>query len=85
MRVKLTRRFSKDYHRLPKRVQAQVKKAIKRFKKDWRHPSLRIKKVWGKKDLWEGRITRFYRFTFTIEDNIIFLVSVGPHNKTLKK
>ena len=85
MRVEVTSRFAKHYHRLPSKVQAQVKKAIGYLKEDWHHPSLRVKKVRGKKDLWEGRVTRFYRLTFTIEEGVIFLETVGPHNKAFKK
>jgi len=44
------------------------------------HPSLRVKRIQGTKNRWEGSVTMKYRFTFElIEDTIIFR-AIGTHD-----
>ena len=38
------------------------------------------KKMKGKGNIWEGCITREYRFTFEIIDDLFKLRRIGPHN-----
>lgn len=45
---------------------------------------MKAKKIQGKEDIWEGRVDRFYRFTFTIEADVIILRSIGPHDEALR-
>jgi mRNA-degrading endonuclease RelE of RelBE toxin-antitoxin system len=61
--------FKRAYDQLPKEIQEKVIKAFELFKENSRHPSLVVKKVKGTNDIWEGRIDRFYRFTFQYIDN----------------
>ena len=51
-----------------------------RYRDTTRHPSLCIKQIKGKGDIWEGSITREYRFTFEIIDDLYKLRRIGPHN-----
>lgn len=60
------------FYQLPKEVQEKTIKAFALFKENSRHPSLVIKKIKGVDDIWEGRIDRFYRFTFQYLDNPAF-------------
>ena len=54
------------------------------------HPSLRIKKVKGEyftkgyDNIFEGRITRDYRFFFLIETDAYVLLRCGRHEEYLK-
>ena len=52
---------------------------------DLRHPGLRAKKVSGLDDVWEGRVDIHYRFTFQINEGMIYLRSVGLHDILRKK
>ena len=61
--------FIKSYVALSRDVQKKVLKAIKLFQENSRHPDLGIKKLQGAKDIWEGRIDQFYRFTFEYRKN----------------
>ncbi len=56
--------FNKAYKALPHNIQLKVKKAFNLFQQNPNHPSLGVKKIKGREDLWEGRIDQFYRFTF---------------------
>ena len=48
------------------------------------HPSLSIKKMQDPRNIWEGRVTESYRFTFQIEEDTYILRKVGTHD-ILKK
>ena len=75
-----TRRFTGDYANLPESVRPSAEKAIEIFISNPHHPSLRTRKMVGFENIWEGRISDSYRFTFTISDGIYYLRRVGPHD-----
>lgn len=77
--------FKQDYKKLSLNIQKQADKKIIFLITNPRHPSLRIKRVQGTKDIWEGRITKNIRFTFqTVKDTYI-LRRIGKHNEVLRK
>jgi mRNA-degrading endonuclease RelE of RelBE toxin-antitoxin system len=76
--------FKKDYRRLPTEIQKQVDKALHLFAEDPRHPSLQVKKIRGTENIWEGRLSLAYRFTFNWESDLVTLRRVGTHD-ILKK
>jgi hypothetical protein len=45
------------------------------------HPSLHAKKYDESKDLWQARVTKDWRFYFTIADDIYRIEKVIPHPK----
>ncbi len=47
---------------------------------NWMHPGLRIKKMQGYQNVWEGRITRGYRFTFEWQEENLILRRTGKHD-----
>jgi hypothetical protein len=55
MKIKAYKRFLKAYQNLPDNVQRKVDKQIGLLSRDFRHPSLHIKKIKGKERIWEGR------------------------------
>jgi mRNA-degrading endonuclease RelE of RelBE toxin-antitoxin system len=80
MKYRRAPKFKKSVDKLPDDIKKKVQKAFDLFQKDPNHPSLRIKKMEGLKDTWEGRINIQYRFIFEYgEDEIIFL-NIGPHD-----
>lgn len=72
--------FDNDYARLPTPIQKRVDKKLTLFVQNPRHPSLRVKKMEGHEDIWEGRISDDYRFTFRIVGETYWLRHVGPHD-----
>jgi mRNA-degrading endonuclease RelE of RelBE toxin-antitoxin system len=81
MKLQPTERFAKEYERLPRRLQHQVDKALGFLLENPRHPSLQIKKIKGHENRWEGRVTRHYRFIFSVESDTYHLLRVGTHDR----
>ena len=72
--------FDQDYQALPKTIQDLVDRKLKIFLQNAYHPSLRIKKMKDPREIWEGRITKSYHFTFQIREDIYILRRVGTHD-----
>ena len=83
MKLFFTKTFVRDYRKLPQEIQEAVDKQLGLLLVNSRHPSLNIKKMNDPRDIWEGRITYSYRFTFHIEGDSYILRKVGTHD-TLK-
>ena len=80
MKLLTTSSFDADYAALPTNMQDLVQKKLELFVANPRHLSLRVKKMEGPRNIWEGRITRNYRFTFQIESDVCILRRIGTHN-----
>ena len=85
MKYRRTESFKKAYDKLPAELQEKAKTAFSLFKQNQRHPSLGIKKMKGREEIWEGRLTEGYRFTFHYERDAtgeLWCVfrNIGPHN-----
>ena len=80
MKVQTPGPFDKDYQSLPETVQAQAEKQLTTLLENPHHPSLRIKKIKGHPYVWEGRITKSYRFTFQIVGEVYLLRRIGTHD-----
>ena len=80
MRILTTKPFDKDYEALPEKIKSLTDQKLCLLLQNPRHPSLQIKKMNDPRDIWEGRITQSYRFTFQIEGGIYFLRRIGPHD-----
>ena len=83
MEIVFTKPFVKDYKKLPKNIQENVDRKLSFLLKDMRHPSLRVKKVRGYDDVWEGSITMKYRFFFRRAEDKYVLLRVGTHKELL--
>lgn len=83
MQFERTERFKEAYRALSPPDRERVKKALGLLKSNWRHPSLRVKKMQGTRTIWEARVSRSLRLTFNLEDDVILLRNVGPHDETL--
>ena len=84
MKLLFTKNFIKDYRKLPQQKQKATDKQLERLLFNPKHPSLKIKKMQDPRNIWEGRITESYRFTFQIEKETYVLRKVGIHD-ILKK
>jgi mRNA-degrading endonuclease RelE of RelBE toxin-antitoxin system len=83
MKLSFTKTFIRDYRKLPELLQETVDKQLELLLSDQRHLSLNIKKMNDPRNIWEGRATASYRFTFQIEGDVYVLRRVGAHD-TLK-
>jgi len=80
MKIQITKPFEKDYRALPQLIKNQADKQFGLLLEDPHHPSLRIKKIKGHPTIWEGRITKSYRFTFQISGETYLLRRIGTHD-----
>ena len=75
-----SKRFKKELKKLPQNIQKSFYEKLSLLLQNILHPSLRVKRIQGTKDRWEGSVTMKYRFTFElIEDTIIFR-AIGTHD-----
>ena len=92
MKIKRTEPFKRDFQRLPYEIKLKTEAALRLLLSNPHHPShpsLRVKKVKGEvirgyKNVYEGRITRDYRFLFLIETDAYILLRCGKHEEYLK-
>jgi mRNA-degrading endonuclease RelE of RelBE toxin-antitoxin system len=80
MKFKRTDKFKKQYKKLPQQIQRSAKKQLGLLFSNPDHPSLNIKKMRDPREIWEGRITRSYRFTFQIVEETYLLRTIGTHD-----
>jgi mRNA-degrading endonuclease RelE of RelBE toxin-antitoxin system len=83
MPLELTDRFVRAYQRLPKHVRTKVQKALRLLEADFRHPSLRAKRVQGTEGIYEARVDQKYRLTYQRRGDWLILRNVGPHDDVL--
>ena len=80
-----TSRFKRAAKRLAPSDQERLAKSLLLYERDPAHPSLRIKRIQGTRDIWEGRVGDAVRFTFQKIEGGILLRNVGMHDPTLKR
>jgi len=80
MKLAFTKTFVRDYRRLPQDIQELTDKQLGLLLSNGKHPSLNLKKMKDPRDIWEGRITTSYHFTFQITEDVYVLRKVGAHD-----
>jgi len=75
-----TAKFKKQYKKLPQPMKKTVKKQLGLLLADSDQPSLNIKKMQDPREIWEGRISRSYRFTFQKTEDTYVLRAIGTHD-----
>ena len=80
MKLNFSKKFIKAYRKLPQHIQETADKQLGLLLSNPEHPSLNLKKMQGQPGVWEARVTKGYRFTFHVEDDICFLRNIGTHD-----
>ena len=75
-----TKRFKKEYNNLPQNIQKAFDQKLRLFLEDNAHPSLRVKRILGTADRWEGSVTMKYRFTFQFSDDTVIFRAIGTYD-----
>ena len=75
-----SKKFKKGYQTLPAEIQKNFDQKPPVFLNDMLHPSLRVKRIQGTKNIWEGSITMKYRFTFELSDDKVIFRLIGTHD-----
>ena len=78
--VSATPGFAKLLKRLPATVRQLVREKLNLYVQDPSHPSLRVKRLKGTRDVWEMSITMNYRLTFEIQGERMILRRIGTHD-----
>lgn len=81
MKLLFSPRFLKQYRDAPLQVQKAFDKQAKLLVQDLRHPSLCAKKYDETRDRWQARVTRDWRFYFSIEGDTYHLHTIIAHPK----
>ena len=79
MRVIHTDHFGKSLAGLPIMIQKKFKKQVGYLISNLRHPSLRAKKFDETKGIWQARVDKYFRFYFTIENDVYKLLDITDH------
>ncbi len=66
--------------KLPPHIRKQTDRKLRYLATDITHPSLRIKRVRKYKEVFEGSITKDYRFLFQITPEGYILLRIGTHD-----
>ena len=82
--IELGKSAEKQLRKLPLTTVNKFRKQLAFLLTNLAHPSLRIKKKQGE-NAFEARIDYHYRFTFSINEDIIRVFSIGPHDEGLGK
>ena len=80
MKVVYTKKFIRLYRKQPQHIQEAMNKQLGFLLSNVNHPSLNIKKMQGYENIWEGRITQSYRFTFQKQDDVYIFRTIGAHD-----
>ncbi len=81
MKIDYAERFIKSLEGAPPNIQKAFYKQAKLLLENLRHPSLRAKKYDEARNIWQARVTRDWRFYFTIQDDTYYLIDIIPHPK----
>ncbi len=80
MKIETTKPFDRDFLRLSAVIRRNAERKFQLLLKNLRHPSLRVKKMEDPRNIWEGRITKQYRFTFQVVGDVYFFRRIGTHD-----
>jgi mRNA interferase RelE/StbE len=83
--VLFTEQFEEAYERLTTVEKRSVRKALTLLGDNPRHPGLRVRKMEGRKDVWEARPSKRLRMTFEMSGETIIMRNVGEHDSVLKR
>ena len=81
---RFSNKFKKQYKTLPQEIRQAFNEKLGLFLTDMLHPSLRVKKIQGVQNRWEGSITMKYRFTFHFDGDTVVLRAIGTHDILLR-
>ena len=81
MKIVLSDRAIESLKDAPSNIQRAFEKQLRLLATNLQHPSLRAKKYDESKDLWQARVSRNWRFYFTITNDTYHIEDVIAHPK----
>jgi len=80
MHIEATETFLRLYKKLAPDIKDQVKKALLLFQQNPAYPSLGHKKMGGQDHIYEIRVSKSFRITYTKSGDTAILRKVGTHD-----
>ncbi len=84
MEILFSRKFKKGYKSFPDEIKKIIDSKLKIFTGNPFHPSLRVKKIKAKEDIFECSINMNIRMTWCYYDKKVLLRAIGEHDKIIK-
>lgn len=81
MKLRYSRHFLRSYNAASVEIQRTFEKQALLLIENLWHPSLRAKKYDPSTGIWQARVTRGWRFYFTIEGDAYHLHEIKSHPK----
>jgi mRNA-degrading endonuclease RelE of RelBE toxin-antitoxin system len=81
MVIRFTDKATRDHAALQAGVRTAFKKQLGFLLANLRHPSLHAKKYDESRDVWQARVSRNWRFYFTVHGDAYVILAVIPHPK----
>jgi len=85
MTLILTARFKRAYQKLPKEIQAKVRRTLKQLDADRHNPSLCVHPIRGTNGIFEACVDRKYRLSIEFSGQDLILRNVDNYDECLKK
>ncbi|WP_104372123.1 type II toxin-antitoxin system RelE/ParE family toxin [Desulfocucumis palustris] len=82
--LEFSTKFVRAYKKLDQQTRFQVDNTLQLLVKNPKHPSLRLKRIQGTKDIWEISVNMSVRITLRLSENIIQLRNVGTHEQVFR-
>ena len=80
MHLEATDTFIRLYRKLPSDIQKRTVKALELFEQNPSHPSLGHKKMAGRENIFELRVSDNYRITYQKMGQTAYLRKIGTHD-----
>jgi mRNA interferase RelE/StbE len=74
-----TARFRRAFNDTPAPIQRAFLKQARFLLRNLQHSSLHAKKYDARLGIWQARVTKGWRFYFTVEKDIYYLLDIIPH------
>jgi hypothetical protein len=81
VRARRSSRFDRDFVVAPPVIRMAFEKQLALLLENLRHPSLHAKKYDEARGIWQARVTRSWRFYFTIDGDTYNLLTIRAHPK----
>ena len=85
MKIYYSELFAQKVAAQEENVKKVLKKKLMLLIENPKHPSLRVKKIQGQKNIFEASITMSIRITWQYYNDGLLLRNLGEHDKTLGK
>jgi len=82
--LELSNRFVRSYKKLDRAIRLQIDKTLQIMVTNPNHPSLRLKKIQGTKNVWEASVNMSIRITLTFSEDTIQIRNVGTHEQVFR-